>query len=531
MRRTPILFPASGSGGGGGAVNSTTTVNDTDYTVTSSDNTIVITALTAPRTITLPSTGLTEGRTLEIIDESGVADQYPVVIVGQVNNGPATALFKTWGRMVLRTTGSQWRTDSWAATSIPAQITGTTYYVDSVNGSDTNAGTSPGAAWQTVGHVNTIALNAGDGILFAGGQDFSDAQLMPNGGSGYPGTTTAPCIIGSFGTGQAQLSQGVWFIGGSYMIFDNLWFSGSNGFQGGNATTLLNNITVQRCTFSDVGDTTNSTIALNTNGSNWVIRGNYIHDIPAHGVMIGGAQDGNSGGYLITDNLIVNCGLNTGLGYNCHAVYGDAHDVVIARNVAVKTGTDAFSQRYRNWTIEDNHSALNPQGITFYEYDTIGGTSVYRRNRIMGASATGVFVASASDGNPQALENFKITENVIQPTGSGTFLNLLSTNGTYEVWGNVTAGGEPFETDDFSAQWPIAPVGGTNTQTPGAVTTVTIPHGLGVSPTKFSAQAGDVNAASAPTFFVTANATDLTLTFTSALTAATSYTWVWTAAP
>ncbi|MGH2870529.1 MAG: hypothetical protein ACRDNK_23540, partial [Solirubrobacteraceae bacterium] len=44
-----------------------------------------------------------------------------------------------------------------------APVSGRTFYV-SVSGSDSNSGTSPGQAWQTVGRVNRASLAPGDGV-------------------------------------------------------------------------------------------------------------------------------------------------------------------------------------------------------------------------------------------------------------------------------------------------------------------------------------------------------------------------------
>lgn len=71
--------------------------------------------------------------------------------------------------------------------------------------------------------------------------------------------------------------------------------------------------------------------------------------------------------------------------------------------------------------------------------------------------------------------------------------------------------------------------GGVSTSTPGAVTTVNIAHGLALTPTKFSVQANNTNARGAPLYSVTADATNVILTFASALAGATSYAWNWRA--
>ena len=58
-------------------------------------------------------------------------------------------------------------TTSAALTIQPAAAAGsTTYYIDATAGSDTNAGTSPGAAWQTLAKVDATTFNPGDRILF-----------------------------------------------------------------------------------------------------------------------------------------------------------------------------------------------------------------------------------------------------------------------------------------------------------------------------------------------------------------------------
>ena len=44
-----------------------------------------------------------------------------------------------------------------------------TYYVDSVNGGDSNSGLTQAAAWKTIAKVNAANLSAGDSVLFVAG--------------------------------------------------------------------------------------------------------------------------------------------------------------------------------------------------------------------------------------------------------------------------------------------------------------------------------------------------------------------------
>lgn len=71
--------------------------------------------------------------------------------------------------------------------------------------------------------------------------------------------------------------------------------------------------------------------------------------------------------------------------------------------------------------------------------------------------------------------------------------------------------------------------GGTSTQTPGAVATVTITTGLSTPPTMYNVTPADANARGAPTFHVTVSGNNIVLNFSANLTAATAYTWAWTA--
>lgn len=112
--------------------------------------------------------------------------------------------------------------------------------------------------------------------------------------------------------------------------------------------------------------------------------------------------------------------------------------------------------------------------------------------------------------------------------GSGYLVYTAAGSGGILHAGPYRGNGEAlsFHASD-TVRLPMA--GGTSTQTPGAVSSVTIAHGLGYTPGRFSVEAGDTNARGAPAFYLSADGTNVTLTFASNLTAATSYTWRWLA--
>ncbi len=76
--------------------------------------------------------------------------------------------------------------------------TGTSYYVDSVDGNDKNAGTSASAPWKTLAKVNERTFTAGDAILLKSGAKWT-GQLWPKGS----GSEQRPIVIDKYG-GEAK---------------------------------------------------------------------------------------------------------------------------------------------------------------------------------------------------------------------------------------------------------------------------------------------------------------------------------------
>ncbi|HWC12100.1 MAG TPA: phytase, partial [Acidimicrobiales bacterium] len=79
----------------------------------------------------------------------------------------------------------------------------TTYYVDSADGSDTNAGTSEGAAWRTLDKASTADLSAGDRLLLERGGAWTGQLEVTE-----SGTADKPIEIGAYGSGAAPKVTG-----------------------------------------------------------------------------------------------------------------------------------------------------------------------------------------------------------------------------------------------------------------------------------------------------------------------------------
>jgi Right handed beta helix region len=289
------------------------------------------------------------------------------------------------------------------------------YYVSS-GGSDSNSGISPSRAWRTIGRVNRAQLSPGDGVLFQGGQAFSDATLMPA-GSGAAGV---PIVYGSYGTGQATITHGAWFIDKSYLTFDDLALGPDGGLQGGNSSGHpASHILIQRSTIDLAPG--NSNLGINANGDDWSIRNNTIRDTGDSGMLLIGDS------YTVTANTITDTGLDAGIGYGKHGIYLKASNATVTANTITNFSADGISARYRNSTISANNISHGPIGIGFFQYDTAPGTSHWTNNTITNTTDAGIFVCGTAESCAQPIESFIITGNRIRTRGQR--LNIQPTRG------------------------------------------------------------------------------------------------------
>ncbi len=111
--------------------------------------------------------------------------------------------------------------------------TGNTYYVDSLEGDNSNKGTSPDEAWKDLDGFSgcTEPLKGGDTVLFRAGGTYECAVTL----EGIKGTKDAPFTISSYGEGErpilrTDLSDEVFtFIDCSYITVSSLQITAPNG--------------------------------------------------------------------------------------------------------------------------------------------------------------------------------------------------------------------------------------------------------------------------------------------------------------
>ena len=169
-----------------------------------------------------------------------------------------------------------------------ASAAGTTYYIDSASGSDSNSGTSTAEAWKTLDKVNATTFQPGDQILFKSGGVWN-GQLWPkgSGSSGLPikmdlyGGTVRPIINGGGTQREYQSTGAVMLRNQQYWEISNLEVTNDDNFN-----TDLSAVTYANSKPSNIRD--GILIVLDTDqvaaGADTIMDHIYIHDNYVHDV-------------------------------------------------------------------------------------------------------------------------------------------------------------------------------------------------------------------------------------------------------
>ena len=153
-----------------------------------------------------------------------------------------------------------------SAAGLLATAVSRTYYIDADNGNDSNAGTSPEAAWKTLNKANSVTTS-GSAVLFKCGcvwrakTGTSNAALTCSSGVTYGsyGTGPKPIIVGS----NYDYKNRSWTetSSGSHIWYTNTQNSGSGthtaddvGIIVYNYGALIGNMTINKADLSKVGD-------------------------------------------------------------------------------------------------------------------------------------------------------------------------------------------------------------------------------------------------------------------------------------
>jgi hypothetical protein len=184
--------------------------------------------------------------------------------------------------------------------STPADAaTATTYYVDSLGGSDGNSGTSSAAAWKTLRKVNSAAFDPGDTIRFKRGQAWTGSLHLSS-----LGTASSPITVSAYGSGALPRIGGkvteCITVDGSYWNITGLWASGCN-WAGIEIRGDHNTLTSVRADHNVTG------VSITEEASSNTLRGSTLTDNNKMSVNTpGGYDDSGAFGVLLNgdDNLI-----------------------------------------------------------------------------------------------------------------------------------------------------------------------------------------------------------------------------------
>lgn len=162
-----------------------------------------------------------------------------------------------------------------------------TYYVDMVNGLDTNSGLSEALAWKTLDKTQTAPIVAGDKVFVEATADYTETLTIT-----VVGTATAPVVFEGYTTtpgdggvatvnGSATRATGLTPAAGSnFYVFKNFRFTNHTAVGAGNLTS--NFFTYKKCRFdNNTGDGVNGNL-------NCLFEGCYAHNNGGDGFEVGG---------------------------------------------------------------------------------------------------------------------------------------------------------------------------------------------------------------------------------------------------
>ena len=222
-------------------------------------------------------------------------------------------------------------------------LSGTTYYVDSVSGNDGNLGTSLSQPWKTVAKANGVTLGPGDKLLFKAGSQYTGVQFKPKGS----GANGAPIIIDMYGDGDKPLFQGQGLVSPVVYIYNMEYV------EVGNFEVTNTGPTIQ------AGRIGVSFLLVNYGvGHHIYARNLFIHDV--NGSLVKGDGGGRglkfgAGGYFtprscFEDVLIEGChllrcdrdGMGISFGYSGRHVWYPGHNIRVRNNLLEDIGGDGM---------------------------------------------------------------------------------------------------------------------------------------------------------------------------------------------
>ncbi|MBI4788607.1 MAG: hemolysin-type calcium-binding region [Chloroflexi bacterium] len=324
----------------------------------------------------------------------------------------------------------------------------TNYYIDSVNGSDGNSGTSSNKPWKSLANVSDRNFQPGDIVNFKRGSTWvGEMSIRASGLQGKPitfqdyGTGAAPVISNPGQGNRAIRIYSSWVVVQGFLLKD----TGEAALEivaGGNHN-VIQNIEV-----------TNAGMGVSIGGQFNLVTNNYAHDLKMVVNTPGGDDDYGAFGFLILNsdnevsfNRCVNCRATSydygydggvieiyGNGDNAyiHNNYGQnsngfmevggavARNVRVAYNISDNNYADficlhiggTFGSTIDNFRIENNtivNTAVGGWQVIDCAYATLSASQFIFRNNIV-----------YSNMNVSSQSTFTHTDNIYYMTGGAT---------------------------------------------------------------------------------------------------------------
>jgi hypothetical protein len=281
---------------------------------------------------------------------------------------------------------------------------GNCYYVDSVNGSDTNSGTTPSNPWKTLSPVNAKKFSPGSVISFKRGSSWTGSLVINE--SGAPGN---PITFTAYDTGdrpilrnpgdsnnltRAVIINANWVIVEGLLVRDT-YDAGIKILAGAEHNIVRDN------------EITNTGLGIQINGQYSLFTHNYVHDLH----MVVNTPGGNNDDYGAVAVVLSNASYNE-ISYNrmvnCIA---PSYDFGTDGGAIEWWGNTDGNYVHHNWAMDDNGFLEVGGGSA---KDTIVAYNVSINNGIFAlVHLTGSFASSVT--------NFRVENNTIVETGNGAY--------------------------------------------------------------------------------------------------------------
>lgn len=348
-----------------------------------------------------------------------------VETIEPVHHGPVAGVIPTQTEMrsFLSTCLTTSALLAWCAGPLPLSASTVTYYI-SYSGSDSNTGTSPGQAWQTLGRLDQVqyALQPGDHILLEKGGTYRGTLPLSS-----SGTAAAPIVVGAYGNGDAPIVSGSTLVTGWQPYQGTIWSAPVAGivkqvYVNGQFMTLARYpntgwLRMDQGTSTTLHDDDLSQPAGYWNGATAVIRAsNWNYDLaPVTGFSNGILtfptiydQPGNyQWGYFIC-NKLSELDAPGEWYYDSQAgiLYMQAPGNVDPNSLQVEAST-LESGAYIAW----NREHIQVQGLAF-EHQTVAGVKIGGGHNITvtGCSFRNAYHGVASNGSNNSILNSTFTD-------------------------------------------------------------------------------------------------------------------------